>query len=99
VVKRTVVPKVGCCGAACLCADQHFYPTSQTVRRIQHGGSAPCGIADSRATVRGPDRLNARVVLRESAAHDCTVGRHEKLLRLALVGFARSDLVVRYTAK
>jgi len=62
-------------------------------------GGAPCGAADSRATVRGPDRLNARVVLRESAAHDCTVGRHEKLLRLALVGFARSDLVVRYTPR
>jgi hypothetical protein len=40
------VPKIGCCGAAYLCADQHFYPTSQSVRRIQHGGSAACEIAD-----------------------------------------------------
>jgi hypothetical protein len=50
-------------------------------------------------TVCGLDRLNTRVVLRASAAHDCTACGHEKLVRLALVGFARLELLVRYTVQ
>jgi hypothetical protein len=94
---RADLPKVGCCGAECLCADQHFYPISRTVRRIQHEEARRAG-SPIRAQRSAAPIGNAPVVLRESAAHDCTVGRHEKLLRLALVGLARSDLVVRHTA-
>ena len=46
--KLALMPKVGCCAAACLCADQHFYSNSQSARWIQHGGSAACEIAESR---------------------------------------------------